>query len=91
MVGPVNGGFQQQIPGATSFKPGESNQPSPLDTLKQNLTGPPKNAATQTTLQPGKTEEITQQTVLSRDVSRPNPNDPFASNNARGSVLDISV
>lgn len=94
MVGSVgNSGFQTQIPGATAFKPGETSQPTPLDTKETNGSGRVGvNAATQTTLQPGKTEEVTNKvSTLSRDNTRPAPSDPFASNNARGSQLDIRV
>ena len=49
------------------------------------------NEATQTQTAAGKTEEITSKAYLSRDNTRPNPNDPFASNNARGTQLDIKV
>ena len=89
MVDGINAGFsplQGQNNLNVNKSPGEA-----LRSLKNDLSGPPTNAATQTTQQPNQTEEIASQTTLSRDVSRPNPNDPFASNNARGSVLDISV
>lgn len=91
MVSSINGGFPQQIPGATSFRPQDTSQPKPLDTFEQNASGRSTNAATQTQTAPGKTEEITSKTYLSRDNTRPNPNDPFASNNARGTQLDITV
>ena len=92
MVGSIGGAGQQAIPGATAFKPGETSQPKPLETLEQNGSGRVGvNGATQTTLQPGKTEEVASQTALSRNNTRPAPSDPFASNNARGTQLDIRV
>ena len=93
MVGSIsNIGFQTQIPGATALRPGETNQPTPLDTRESNGSGRVGvNGATQTTLQPGKTEEVASQTALNRNGTRPAPSDPFASNNARGSQLDIRV
>ena len=92
MVGSVgNSGFQTQIPGATAFKPGQTSQATPLDTLKDNAAGVNKNTATQTTLEPGQTEQVSQKSALSRENTRPAPADAFASNNARGSQLDIRV
>lgn len=92
MVGPVNNGVQTQIQAAAVLKANQSSQPSPLDTLDQNASGRVGvNAATQTTLAPGKTEEVASQTLLNRNNTRPAPSDPFASNNARGSQLDIKV
>ncbi len=93
MVGSVgNSGFQTQIPGATAFKPGQTSQPTPLDTRETNGSGRVGvNNATQTTLAPGKTEEVASQSALNRNNTRPAPSDPFASNNARGSQLDIRV
>ncbi len=92
MIGPVNNGVQTQIQGAGSFRPDQTSQPSPLDTFEQNSSGRVGvNGATQTTLAPSKTEEVASQTALNRNNTRPAPSDPFASNNARGSQLDIRV
>ena len=97
MVSSINGGLQQQIPaqrqvpGATSFQPGATSQPKPLDTFEQNGSGAPINAATQVQTGAGKTEEVSSKAYLSRDNTRPAPSDPFASSNARGTQLDIRV
>jgi hypothetical protein len=91
MVGSVGANGQQSVPGAVAFKPGQTSQATPLDTRESNSAGVSKNAATQTTLQSGKTEEISSKVFLSRDNTRPAPSDAFASNNARGSQLDIRV
>ena len=91
MVGSIGGNGQQSIPGAIAFKPGQTSHAKPLDTLKQNGSGAPINAATQTNTGAGKTEEISSKVELSRNNTRPAPSDPFASSNARGTQLDIRV
>jgi hypothetical protein len=91
MVGSIGGAGQQSIPGAVAFKPGETSQPRPADTLKQNGSGAPINAATQTQTSASKTEEVSSKVELSRNNTRATPSDPFASSNARGTQLDIRV
>ena len=83
MVGSINGGFQTQVPGATSFQPGATSQPKPEDTLKQNGSGAPINAATQVQTGAGKTEEVSSKTYLSRDNTRPAPRRRALAANAR--------
>lgn len=91
MVGPVNNGVQTQLQAANVLKANQTSQPSPLENFEQNTSGRTVNNATQTTTAPNKTEEVASQSALSRNNTRPAPNDPFASNNARGSQLDIKV
>jgi len=93
MVGSINNGGFQQPPASRAFDSGQAPQ-NPVDPNQQQARPPqaPQGIkAPDTFTGPTKTEEVNQQTALSRDASRIDANQISPGSSSRGTLLDIKI
>ena len=93
MVSSIIGSGQSQVPASRAFDVGQapSNPVDPNQRPQQVARAPEAVKAPDTSVSPGKTEEINEKLALSRDVSRVNPSQISSNTQARGTLLDIVI
>ena len=93
MVGPLNNGFQQQIPAANTFRPGEATQQrNPVNgdsnnTVEENQ----QTSGTEAIEETNNVEQNEQRVALAPENDRPNTDSLSNSSANRGTSLDITV